>query len=101
MNRTESTTRMGAAMARFAAANPAGAVVYTLATFAGATFRAVAHLCVGFGLASVAGQSAWWGIPGALLSGVTIGRVYAWAARGSRVRAIEAAADDAEKGVKP
>ena len=102
MNRTEATNRTTTAMARLTAANPAGALSYLLATFVGMLIRAVAHLCVGFGLASVAGQSAWWGLPGALLSGATLGWLYAFAVRGARVRAIEAAADDAEKlAVKP
>jgi hypothetical protein len=102
MNRTEATNRTSAAMVRFTAANPAGSVVYLLAAFVGMLLRAVAHLCVGFGLASVTGQSAWWGLPGALLSGVTLGWLYALAVRGSRVREIEFAADDAEnRAVKP
>lgn len=102
MNRTEATNRTTAAMTRFTAVNTTGALVYMLATFVGMLIRAAAHLCVGFGLASIAGQSAWWGFPGSLLSGVTLGWLYAFAVRGSRVRAIEAAADDAEKrAVKP
>ena len=57
----------------------------------------ILHLCIGFGAAALAGQSAWWGLPLAFLSSQSIGRIVAVASRASNVRALEAMADEVEK----
>jgi len=97
MNRATATLRTTAAIQRLGAASPVGILAYTAVHIAAETARCAAHICIGFGLASLADISAWWGLPFALASGQTLGRVWAWWRRDSQVVTLEAMADQAEK----
>lgn len=103
MTRAEAHRRGAVAMKRYTEADLTAALLYAAATLFGAAFRAIVHLCIGFGIAAVAGQSAWWGLPAALLSSTTLGRLWEYGRRTSIVLALEAAADAAvaAKAVKP
>ena len=96
MTRDEAMARTNAATDRIRKADPFTLIVVSAVVFASYLFRGAVHVCIGFGSASMAGVSMWWGFPMALLSGATLGRLLAFARRTSRVRGFEAAADDAE-----
>lgn len=102
MTKTEATARYTAASARISAVSPKTMVVISVGVLAASAFRAIVHLCIGFGAASLAHVSAWWGLPVALLSAQTIGRLWKWLRRDAFVLGMEKAADDVEKraGVK-
>lgn len=97
MNRAEATARSAAAVKRITAASPGGMAVVVAIGVGAWAVRFCIHLCIGFGTASVADVSAWWGLPFALVSAQTLGRLWAWARRGKRVRDLEEAADVAER----
>lgn len=96
MNAAEYQARYLAAVKRISV-DPTHTALFLLASFAGMCVRTIAHICVGFGAASLAGASAWWGLPLALVSVQTVGRVWLWARRGARVEGAEALADVVEK----
>jgi len=96
MNRATATLRTAAAIQRLGV-SPVAVVVYSAVSVGAWIVRFIVHVCIGFGLASLASISAWWGVPFALVSGQTLGRVWEWARRDARVRALEAMAEQAEK----
>lgn len=97
MTRSDAAARCKVAIQRIHKANPAMALLVVGVWFAAWAARGTLWTCIGFGAASLAGISAWWGIPIAVLIGQTLGRAWAWWRREGRVRDIEAAADDAER----
>ena len=86
MTRTEATRRQAVAMG---AADPMAALGYVAVLMFAFAFRCAVHLCIGFGTASLLSVSAWWGLPVALLSGQTLGRLREWWRRDAEVEAIE------------
>lgn len=97
MTPTEASNRTAAAMKRITEANPAALAFVLGIRFLAWSFRLIVYICIGFGTASVAHLSAWWGVPFALVSAQTLGRAYVWWRRDANVRAYEATADEAEK----
>lgn len=99
MNRLEAANRNAAAIKRLQVADPAGLLLHTGVVIVGAFTRALVYLCIGFGSATLAGVSAWWGIPFAIVAAQTLGRVWGWWRRDALIAYIEQLADDAEKRV--
>ena len=97
MDRKESLARGQAAMKRLSTTDPAAAVMMAAVMFGGSCVRGLVYLCLGYGLVSLFEVSAWWGIPLAVLSSLTLGRLWAWWRREAQVLAIEEAADGAER----
>lgn len=96
MNRAEGFARYQVAMKRLAELDPAASTVAVGMQLAAWLTRAAVHVCIGFGGASLAHVSAWWGVPMAILSAQTIGRLWGWARRGAQVRRLEAMVAQAE-----
>lgn len=97
MTAAEAATRHDAALQRLVVASPVSVLVYTAGRIALSFLRAIVHLCVGFGVASAASIPAWWGIPAALMSALTLGKAWSWWHRDARVLRLEAMADEVER----
>lgn len=87
-------------MARWVKVQPYAAVVYTGMSFVALFVRIAVYFCIGFGGASMAGLSLWWGLPFAILSAYTVGNAWAWFRREGRVLELEQAVDIAERGAE-
>lgn len=96
MTRAEAFLRYQVAMKRLADLDPTASTVTVGMQLATWATRAVVHLCIGFGGASLAHLSAWWGVPMAVLSAQTLGRLWVRAWRDAEVRRLEAVVAQAE-----
>lgn len=97
MTKKEAAERWRAANARIQATEQTTQIAELLLTvFGGLAIRGLIWVCIGFGVCSVFGLSAWLGLPAAYAASVIIGTPYAWLRRDGRVRALEALADSAE-----
>ena len=99
MNRAEYTQRATAAATRLGKADPVAAILFVCIDIGATAIRAALHCSMAVGVCSVAGWSYWFAPVIAVLSAQTLGRGWEYARRSSRVRALEAAADAAEKAV--
>ena len=97
MKKEEAAERTAKAMKRLMDADPTMGAAVAMVRIMAAGFRFIVHMCIGFGVASVAGLSGWWGIPFALVSSRTLGAVWYWSRRDQMVKALEEAADKAER----
>ena len=89
MRAAEAKARGQAATERIRKADPVTFVLCMLFIFAWSCGRAIVHLCIAFGSVSMSGISLWWGIPLALVSAQTLGRVWSMIRRGTRVKGLE------------
>ena len=97
MTRLEAETRTAAASKRIAAANPLAMPVVLAWAIAAWCVRGMIHCSMALAVCSMAGWSYWLSRALAVLSGQTIGRVWEFAVRGRRVRALESLADSLER----
>lgn len=100
MNREEYTRRVAAAGKRVGAANPVAGLLILGVDVVASLVRSALHCTAAIGVCSVAGLSVWFAPVLAVLSAQTLGRLYLYLRRGSRVRALElvAVALEAAKG---